>query len=204
MRVTFRSGELTIEGALAPSDGATRGAVVCHPHPQYGGDMNNNVVMAVSKVLHDSGQATLRFNFRGVGASDGSYSNGVGEAEDARAAVTYLIERAGVQAITLAGYSFGAMVVLQAGVNLPAVDRLIAVAPPLAFFSLDGLSACTQEKLFIVGDNDQYCSVAQLTRQLSSVAAPKAHQVVHGADHFFIGYETALTESVRAFGLTRA
>src|SRR5512143_2352484 len=66
MRVTFHSGELTIEGDLALADGATRGAVVCHPHPQYGGDMNNNVVLAVSRALHDSGQATLRFNFRGV------------------------------------------------------------------------------------------------------------------------------------------
>jgi len=106
--------------------------------------------------------------------------------------------------MTLAGYSFGARVVLQAGVHLPAVDRLIAIAPPLSFFSLDGLSACTKEKLFIVGDTDQYCSVAQLTRQLASVAEPKAHQIVHGADHFFVGYEGALKQTVRAFSLRRA
>jgi alpha/beta superfamily hydrolase len=203
MRVTFHSGELTIEGDVTPADGASRGAVVCHPHPQYGGDMNNNVVMAVSRALHDTGHATLRFNFRGVGASDGNYGNGVGEAEDARAAVAFLIERAGVQSVTLAGYSFGAMVALQAGVPLPMVDRILAIAPPLSFFNLDGLSACSKEKLFIVGDNDQYCSVALLTRQLVNVAEPKAHHIVRGADHFFLGYETALGESVRAFGLTR-
>jgi alpha/beta superfamily hydrolase len=106
-----------------------------------------------------------------------------------------------VQAVTLAGYSFGAMVALQAGVRLPAVDRLIAVAPPLAFFDLAGLVACTKDKLFIVGDTDQYCGVAQLAQQLARVAEPKIQRIVSGADHFFVGHEAALIDAVRSFVL---
>jgi alpha/beta superfamily hydrolase len=202
MHVTFASGALTLEGDLTLPTGATRAAVICHPHPQYGGDMNNSVVRALARVLEDTGHATLRFNFRGVGASEGAYAGGVGEAQDAQAAVSCVRERAGVQAVTLAGYSFGAMVALQAGAHLPAVDRLIAVAPPLSFFDLAGLAACTKEKLFIVGDSDQYCGVAQLTQQLARVAEPKAQRIVCGADHFFFGHEAALIEAVRSCTLT--
>ena len=202
MRVTFSSGPLRLEGHLTLPAAATRGAVVCHPHPQYGGDMDNSVVIALARVLADTGHATLRFNFRGVGASDGSYAGGIGEAEDAYAAVSYVGERAGVQAVTLAGYSFGAMVALHAGVCLPAVDRLIAVAPPLSFFDLTGLAACTKDKLFIVGDADQYCGMAQLAQQLAHVAEPKTQRIISGADHSFLGHEAALIEAARSFALT--
>lgn len=199
MRVTFPSGTLTLEGDLVSVDGATRGAVICHPHPQYGGDMHNSVVRAVAAALVDTGHATLRFNFRGVGSSTGSYSRGVGEAEDLRAAVRFLHERTAVRAVALAGYSFGAMVTLQAGPAIPAADRLIAVAPPLSFFSLACVATSTLNKLFIVGDRDQYCSVADLRQQLASVAEPKSERIVTGADHFFVGHEAALSAAVRSF-----
>jgi len=202
MHVTFPSGALTLEGDLTLPTGATRAAVVCHPHPQYGGDMDDSVVCAVARVLEEAGHATLRFNFRGVGASGGCYTGGVGEAEDARAAVAYVSERCGVRSVTLAGYSFGAMVALAAGVRLPAVDRLIAVAPPLAFFDLAALADCTKEKAFIVGDGDQYCGVAQLVQQLAGVAAPKAQRIIPGADHFFFGHEAALIDALRSFAST--
>jgi alpha/beta superfamily hydrolase len=199
MRVTFPCGDLNLEGELSIAEGATRAAVVCHPHPQYGGDMDNPVVLAVAGALRDTGHTTLRFNFRGVGASSGSYGNGVGEAEDLRAAVRFLCTRTAMQHVTLAGYSFGAMVTLQAGPTIPETDRLIAVAPPLSFFSLACVAAWTYDKLFIVGDHDQYCSVADLARQLASVAEPKSQRIVTGADHFFAGHEAALSEAVRSF-----
>jgi alpha/beta superfamily hydrolase len=202
MRVSFPSGPLTLEGELIHPDGATRGAVVCHPHPQYGGDMDNSVVLAVAATLHATGHATLRFNFRGVGASSGRYGNGVGEGEDLRAAVDFLSERAALGRVLLAGYSFGAMVVLQTGPSIRAADSLVAVAPPLSFFNLACVSASAQDKLFIVGDRDQYCSVADLTRQLVSVAEPKSQHIVAGADHFFIGYAAALSAVVRSFAQT--
>ncbi|MFI5366516.1 MAG: alpha/beta hydrolase [Candidatus Binatia bacterium] len=199
MRVEFRCADLQLEGDLLIPPECRRGAVICHPHPQYGGDMDNAVVCAVTTALHHSGLATLRFNFRGAGASQGTYANGIGEVEDVRAAVRFLVERSAVRSLTLAGYSFGAMVVLRAWQDVAAVDRLIAVAPPLAFFDLTNLASCTAQKLFILGDRDQYCSVAQLTEQLRHVADPKAHSIVGGADHFFAGYEPTLAEAVRAF-----
>jgi alpha/beta superfamily hydrolase len=199
MHVTFPSGTLTLEGDLHGVKDATGCAVICHPHPQYGGDMDNSVVRAVASALVDSGHVTLRFNFRGVGASTGSYGSGVGEAEDLRAAVRFLHDHTAAQRVALAGYSFGAMVTLQAGPTTAAADRLIAVAPPLSFFSLTCVSTSTQDKLFIVGDRDQYCSVADLAQQLASVAEPKSQRIVRGADHFFVGHETALREAVRSF-----
>jgi uncharacterized protein len=199
VRVTFPCADLELEGDLTVPAGCSRGAVICHPHPQYGGDMDNPIVTAVTTALQQAGRATLRFNFRGVGASSGSYANGVGECDDVRAATRYLVERSGVTRVTLAGYSFGAMVVLRAGVDMPEVDRLIAVAPPLAFFDLSNLVASTKQKLFIVGDRDQYCSVEQLTEQLGRVAEPKVQRVIAGADHFFAGHAGVVSDAVRCF-----
>jgi alpha/beta superfamily hydrolase len=197
--LTFRSDSLTLAGELSVPADSTRAAVICHPHPQYGGDMDNPIVCAVAGALQDAGYTTLRFNFRGVGGSSGEYSGGAGEADDARAAVTHLIERCGSAPVTLAGYSFGAMIALQVGAEMPPVDRLIAVAPPLAFFDLAAVAACRKPKLFVVGDRDQYCSVSQLAQQLAQVAAPQAQHIVAGADHFFAGHEHAVVDAVRAF-----
>lgn len=107
-RVTFKSGDLTLEGMIAYPDGAGphRAAVVCHPHPLYGGSMYNNVVDAVLEAMHARGFATLRFNFRGVGQSEGEFDNGNGEADDTVAAIRFLIAQKGVRAAgaVLAGY----------------------------------------------------------------------------------------------------
>ena len=178
MRVTFSSDDLTLEGELTLLSRAPRAAVICHPHPQYGGDMHNPVVRALESGLQQAGLSTLRFNFRGVGCSTGGYAGGSGEQDDARAAVAYLCEQCGAKGVTLAGYSFGAMVGLQAGDRLAAVDCLIAVAPPLAFFDLAGLADCSKPKLFIAGDRDQYCSVVDLARQLAGLAEPKAQCIL--------------------------
>jgi alpha/beta superfamily hydrolase len=199
MRVTFPCGALQLEGELTLPAACTRGAIICHPHPQYGGDMHDPVVCAVEGALRAVGCATLRFNFRGTGASGGTHGSGVEEIEDVRAATRFLIERSGVQRITLAGYSFGAMVVLSVGADLPEADRLIAIAPPLSFFSLAVIAKCAKPKLFVVGDRDQICSVARLTEQLANVTEPTVMRVLTGADHFFFGHEQALTDAVRAF-----
>jgi alpha/beta superfamily hydrolase len=199
MRVTFRSGALDLEGELVLPPDSGRAAVVCHPHPQYGGDMDNSVVCAVAGALQEAGYATLRFNFRGAGGSTGVYGGGVGEIEDASSAVRFLRERSGCSQVTLAGYSFGALVGLQAGMSMEEVDRLVAVAPPLAFGEIGFLGKCTKEKLFIVGDRDQFCSLARLQDVLARMAEPKTLRVVSGADHFFIGHERRVADAVRAF-----
>ncbi len=199
MRVQFQSSGLALEGDLVVPAGVRGAAVICHPHPQYGGDMDNAVVCAVAGALMDAGCATLRFNFRGVGASGGVYAGGVGEVEDVCAAVRYLQERSTSERVTVAGYSFGAAVGLQAGCSMPQVDRLIAIAPPLTFFDLRFLNACVKEKLFVVGDCDQFCNLETLRQQLASVAEPKSLHVLRGADHFFGGREAALRDLVRSF-----
>ncbi len=199
MKLTFRSGALDLEGDLVVPACCVRGAVVCHPHPQYGGDMDNAVVCAIVSALHQAGYATLRFNFRGVGASTGVYGGGAGEIEDARNAARYVRERSGGARITLAGYSFGALVGLQAGMSMEEVDRLIAIAPPLAFADLAFLSQCEKDKLFIVGDRDQFCSLAKLREALARIAGPKTLRIVAGADHFFAGHERGVADAVGAF-----
>lgn len=200
MHVTFASGSLTLEGELSlPALPTTAAAVICHPHPQYGGNMYNNVVAALELALEQLGWATLRFNFRGVGDSQGVYANGVGESEDALAAVTFLAERAGVAQVALAGYSFGAMVAIQTAARDARIERLIAVAPPLAFRGLDALHDWRRAKLFVVGDSDSYCSVAALQDESNNLPPPSTVVVLPATDHFFAGSEAALRAAVASF-----
>jgi alpha/beta superfamily hydrolase len=197
--VHFHAGEVRLEGRLAVPAGAARGAVVCHPHPQYGGAMDNNVVVAVCEALQAAGVATLRFNFRGVGGSQGSYADGRGEVDDARQAVAFLRGHLANGDITLAGYSFGAMMALLAGHDAGDVSRLVAIAPPVAMFDLGFLKGCHRPKLVVAGDRDQYCPLAELEAQLTTVAEPKSLVRIAGADHFFYGHEAAMADAVAKF-----
>ena len=155
-RVTFRSGDLTLEGMIAYPDGAGphRAAVVCHPHPLYGGSMYNNVVDAVLEALHARGFATLRFNFRGVGQSEGEFDNGKGEADDAIAAIHFLTTQKGVRAdgAVLAGYSFGAMTAVRAAASVEEVAAIVAVALPLGMIDPSALGAITKRIMLLAGD----------------------------------------------------
>ncbi len=199
MRVTFQCDGLNLEGDLTAQAGARCAAVICHPHPQYGGDMDNPIVLALTRAFQDAGFSTLRFNFRGVGGSKGAYGSGIGEVADLIAASRYLIDGGYASQLVLAGYSFGAMVTLRGGPGVAAADGLVAVAPPLVFFDLTSLAGCVLRKLFIVGDRDGYCEVARLTAQLSAVPEPKACHVLPGADHFFSGQEEMVCDALRAW-----
>lgn len=199
--VQFRSQGLAIEGRLAVSQGARSAVVVCHPHPLYGGNMENSVVRSVVQRLQQEGVATLRFNFRGAGRSEGRYDEGNGETADARAACHYLIERSGAARLTLAGYSFGAVVGLRAGHDDGSVERLVAIAPPLGLFAVDFLGGCTKEKLFLIGDRDQYCPLDVFDRVIAGLSQPLAAERLAGADHFFSGFEDDLAERVARFVL---
>ena len=199
MRVTFVADGVSLEGDLHLPALPAGAAVVCHPHPQYGGDMDNTVVLALTRALQDAGWATLRFNFRGVGNSTGTHGDGVGELIDARAAVLYLRERAARPHATLAGYSFGAMIALQSGTQMPTVDRLIAVAPPLGFFDLRSLVGCVKPKLFIVGGRDRFCGVSAFRSVYADLAEPKASVEIPEADHFFWGADRAIRDAVATF-----
>ena len=165
--------------------------------------MDNNVVVAIAEALQAGGIATLRFNFRGVAGSQGCYAEGRGEIDDARAAVVFLRERLGDRDITLAGYSFGAMIALLAGHDASDVSRLVAIAPPVAMFDLAFLRGCRRPKLFVAGDEDQYCPLAKLEAQLTAVAEPKSSVRIAGADHFLYGHEGAMADAVAEFILEK-
>jgi len=189
-QVMFPVGTISLEGLYsAPTQAAQIGAVVCHPHPQYGGEMHNNVVSALVQAFQQAGIATLRFNFRGVGRSGGSHDQGNGEVEDVKAAVTYLLSRQAVSTVVVAGYSFGSMVGLRAGVVDDRVHKLIGIALPMGFGDPSFLLSSPKPKLLISGDHDNYCPLPALNEFFAKLSEPKALVTVNGADHFFWGQE---------------
>jgi alpha/beta superfamily hydrolase len=172
-------------------------ALVCHPHPKGGGTMHNKVVYRAAKVMHSLGLATLRFNFRGTGLSEGEHDEGRGEQEDVRAALDWLHARYGLP-ILVVGFSFGAYVSLRAccrDANVPGTDGrvpgLAALGLPVEAegrgYSYDFLASCTMPKLFLSGGADQYGPHAALVRIVASAAQPATLVIVPEADHFFAG-----------------
>jgi alpha/beta superfamily hydrolase len=198
--ITFTSGDLTLEGLFASpvGTGATPAVVVCHPHPMYGGSMDNNVVEAIQAAMWRRGYATLRFNFRGVGASEGEYDGGEGETADALAAVEFMAGQPGIErgAITLAGYSFGAAVAIRAGLDDPRVARIVAVALPVAAMDSGADSRAGKPVLIVSGDRDDYSPIAALEAAVKKLGASATIKVIAGADHFFGGYEPELARVI--------
>ena len=197
---TFRSGELTLEGLLANRGGDAPAAVVCHPHPMYGGSMFNNVVDAILAAMWQLGYATLRFNFRGVGASEGEHDGGRGEVDDAGAAMAYLLSQPGVRnnGAVMAGYSFGAMVAVSAGYEDADVSRIVAVALPLSMTEPRVPEGASKPLLLVSGDHDSYSPVAGLTALQAKIGKSARLEVIKGADHFFGGSEAELSRVIAA------
>jgi uncharacterized protein len=198
VQVTFRSGDLTLEGLIANPGGDAPAAVVCHPHPLYGGSMYNNVVDAVLAAMWQAGYATLRFNFRGVGASDGEHDGGPGEVDDAGAAMTFLLAQPGVrkEGAIMAGYSFGAMVAVTAGYARADVARIVAVALPLAMADARIPDGASKPVLLVSGDRDSYSPIAGLQALESKIGGSARLEIIAGADHFFGGHETELSRAI--------
>jgi uncharacterized protein len=173
------------------------GLVICHPHPLYGGDMENNVVRALAEAFTAVGFAVLRFNFRGVGRSTGHYGEGIGEQEDAKAALTWLKTQPGIDAqqLFLAGYSFGARVTLAVAATDPCVCGFIAVAPPVLRGQWPSLGSSRGPKVFLSGDRDPYAPSEVLTDLVESLPDPKRLVVFPDTDHFFVGQERMLAQN---------
>lgn len=184
-RVVFESQDVAIEGLVCEGD-ATKGVVVTHPHPLYGGSMDNNVVEAIVEAYGGKGYTTLRFNFRGVGGSEGTYDNGRGEQDDVRAAVAHLVQR-GRTSIDLAGYSFGAWVNGQCMGGLAHVQRMIMVSPPVNFMDFSFFSECPKLRLVIAGSEDDTAPPAMIQKMISSWNPEASFQMIQGADHFYWG-----------------
>ena len=183
-RVTFRCRDLELEG-LWDAASPTSAAVITHPHPLYGGDMRNAVVETISKAYRNRGWSTLRFNFRGVGNSEGHFDSGIGEQEDLAEAIAFLKDK-GIVDMELAGYSFGAWVmVLHARRATDHAVPMRFIAPPVAFIDFEPVQPISGLQQVIVGTRDEFTSVDQC-KSMAAQWNPHADiTVIDQADHFF-------------------
>ena len=192
----------------AGADNATHAALVCHPHPLFGGTLHNKVVFHTMKALHSFGFPALRFNFRGAGLSHGEHDQGIGEVDDVRTAMDWL-DREFHLPLIFAGFSFGAAVGLRASYDDERVRALIGVGAPVApvaeaseeprVYTFDFLRECTKPKLFVSGARDQFGPRAKLEAMVNSLPEPKRLVVIEGADHFFEGRLRELREAIEAW-----
>src|ERR1043166_4371597 len=162
-------------------------ALVLHPHPLFGGTMHNKVVFRAAAALNDAGLVTLRINFRGVGHSTGTHDEGYGERDDVRAGLDYLTTNYPDQDMTLCGFSFGARVGLEVGIDDDRVKRLISIGTPVAKYDFNFLEQCRKPILFVHGEHDEFGNVDKLRELVARVSAHCDAEllVIQGAGHFF-------------------
>jgi uncharacterized protein len=187
---------------------ATHAAIVCHPHPLFGGTLHNKVVFHTMKALNSFGFPVLRFNFRGTGLSEGEHDHGNGEVDDVRTALDWLDAEYHLPLI-FAGFSFGAAVGLRAAYADSRVKALIAVGTPVVpvaadneeprVYTYDFLRDCAKPKLFISGARDPFGPRAKLEALVASVPEPKKLVLIEGADHFFEGRLRELREAMESW-----
>jgi len=187
----------------AGSPDAKYGALVCHPHPLYGGTLHNKVVFHAMKALNALGLPVLRFNFRGAGLSHGEHDHGRGEIDDARSALDWLDQEFHLPTV-FAGFSFGAATGLRAACPDPRVHVLIALGTPISpiddrSYDYGFLSTCTKPKLFVSGARDQFASKPKLEALVASLPEPKKLVIIEAADHFFEGRLREMREAVEAW-----
>lgn len=204
VRIRFQSGDVELDGRFVlPGAGAgacSRACVVCHPHPLYGGNMHNPVVVAVTRALAAAGIATLRFDFRGVGESGGSHGGGAPEVEDARAAVDALCRVTGLRKVAIAGYSFGSVIALRLAAEKARARRHVAavaaVAPPLVMLDAGFTADLPMPLLLLAGDRDTYCPRPDFEALATRLPASAETVMLEGADHFFGGREAEVAAAV--------
>lgn len=190
------------------AESATHAALVCHPHPLFGGTLHNKVVFHTMKALHSFGFPVLRFNFRGTGLSQGEHDHGGGEVDDVRAALDWLDAEFHLP-LVFAGFSFGAAVGMRAACADSRVQAVIGAGTPVAAVAADTeeprvytyefLQECRQPKLLISGARDQFGPRAKLEALVNSIPEPKKLVVIEGADHFFEGRLRELREAIEAW-----
>ena len=198
--ITVKSDRYQLEAYWQPGT-LKKGVVITHPHPLYGGTMRNPVVETVQNAYAHHGYATLRFNFRGVGGSQGDHDNGVGEQDDVRAAIAYVNQR-DVTTVDLAGYSFGAWV--NAGVAAAKhtpIESMMMVSPPVGLIDFQNVSALSCLNLIVAGSRDDIAPVNRIRELLPTWNPDTQFEVIDGCDHFYIGYleklQSILTSSLR-------
>jgi alpha/beta superfamily hydrolase len=180
--------------AVAPHTAVAFG----HPHPLHGGTMHTKVVFRAAKALASMGCAVLRFNFRGVGRSEGTFGDGVGEIEDFRAALQFVQTRYPEAALWAAGMSFGAWVALTAGATDGRVEAMLGMAPPVDRYDFSVLHRSRKEKFFIHADRDEICPLAAVQALFAGLPEPKRLFVIEGATHLFVEKLDVVAGTVRA------
>lgn len=199
-RVFVDCGTHRLEGVMVRAQRGD-GAVVCHPHPLYGGAMDNNVLLALEETYRLRRWTTLRFNFRGVGESTGSYGDGQGEAEDILY-VSQFMHRQGVQRLHLAGYSFGAWAALKACRLGLSPQSLALVSPPVNFLNFSDLSLPQCPIWILVGDRDTFAEPARVRTWIAAQKLPDPPLRIDcctGADHFYWGREHEIRRCLGTF-----
>ncbi len=199
----FPCGDISLEGELylPQGSGPSPAVVVCHPHPLYGGNMENNIVTAICQALSQQSIAAFRFNFRGVGNSNGAFGGGITEQEDVKAALNFLLSTPGIDTkrIGLAGYSFGTSVALPIALQDERVSLLALVSPALSDSGWEQLKEYHKPKFLIVGDADFVISLERFRQHIKDIADPKQYHIASGADHFWQGYEEEVAQKVTQF-----
>jgi uncharacterized protein len=197
--VNFPGPEGRLEGRYHPQP--TRDApiaLILHPHPQYGGTMNNPVTYALHYAFRDLGFTVMRFNFRGVGRSQGEFDQGIGELSDAASALDYLQSmHEAAKACWVAGFSFGAWIGMQLLMRRPEINGFVSVAPPANMYDFTFLAPCPSSGLIINGDSDRICPPEDVEKLANKLKAQRGititHTLVPGANHFF---ETGMPEMI--------
>jgi alpha/beta superfamily hydrolase len=186
MSFMMPAGPVQLEANLREPDSSPRGAVVvCHPHPVYGGTMDNRIVYRAAKAAAAAGFAALRFNFRGAGQSTGMFDQGIGEKEDVLASISWLAEKYPGLPLALIGYSFGAWVGLQVASSDPRMIAMVGLGIPLDLYDMEFLIESPKPALYIVGTRDEFCSQEHLDRFARRLHASAFVHQIDEADHFF-------------------
>lgn len=188
--VHFTTRDQVILEGLFSEGSSGRGAVIAHPHPLYGGDMRNIVVETLQNAYARNNHATLRFNFRGVGKSCGTYDDGEGEQTDIAGAMDFLRQK-GITAIDLAGYSFGCWVIAQTPEKHDAA-AIVLVSPPAALLAFDPAAPLPNLKLVVTGERDEFAPPNLLKNLMPQWNPDAEFQIIPGADHFYFGFTDRL------------
>lgn len=186
-----------LEALLDLPSGEPRAAVVFgHPHPLHGGTMHTKAVYQAAKALARIGCAVLRFNFRGVGRSAGTFDAGLGEMDDFRVGLDYMADRYPGLPLWAAGFSFGSWVALTVGAADPRVTALIGIAPPVDRYDFTSLETCTKPKFFVHGEMDELISIKEMRKFYAKLPEPKELIEIDGASHLFDGKTSEVGEAV--------
>ena len=199
MRLDLSGPAGLLEAIVDEGSSPPRAAVVFgHPHPQHGGTMHTKGVYQAAKGLVRIGCSVLRFNFRGVGRSEGEFDKGEGEIADFRSALDFMAGRYPNVALWAGGFSFGSWIALETGAADPRVSALIAIAPPVKRegYTWEATLASTKPKFFVQGDLDELCSLKDLWAFYGQLKEPKEMVVIDGGSHLFEGKASEVGEAL--------